>query len=221
MPLVRRIVAILLDFDGTFAPQTNRLHFVAFQHAFQRFGYKLEERDIAELMGMPQLEIVRSLLPDASPKVVQRISRYKSSEYMKLIDKERIPRQNVRTAEALKKRGFEIAISSGSYLAPVRKMLPKHLMDDLVTAEDVHRPKPDPETLLKTARDLKVRPNQCAYVGDSWRDREAARAAEMVFIGVLAEITARSLLKSQPDILIDRLPDLLKILKRAPQELVL
>lgn len=218
MPLVR---AIIFDFDGTFAPQTNRLHFLAFKHAFQRVGYVLQEKDLAPLMGVPQLEIIRTLLPGAEEITVQKVNRAKMREYFRLISKERIPRTSIKTAETLKKRGFKIAISSGSYVKPVKRLLPKHLMDDLTTAEEVHRPKPDPEILLKTARDIKVLPDQCAYVGDSWRDREAARAAEMVFVGVLAYLTSEQMVASQPDILIGGLPELLRIFKSAPQELTL
>ena len=101
------------------------------------------------------------------------------------------------------------------------KLLPEHLVEHLVTAEGTHRPKPDPEILLKAARDIRVRPEQCAYVGDSWRDCEAARRAEMLFVGVLSDITAEELVKHGPDILINKIPELLKLFTGAPQEIVL
>ncbi|MBI4017804.1 MAG: HAD-IA family hydrolase [Candidatus Aenigmarchaeota archaeon] len=215
MPSIR---AIIFDFDGTFAPQTNRLHFLSFARAFERAGYKLTERELAPLMGVPQDEIVRTLLPSSDEQEVRDISAHKSAEYKKLIEHERIPKANIRTAETLKKRGFKVAISSGSYRWAITKLLPAHLMNDLITAESVHRPKPDPEILLKTAHDIHVHPEHCVYVGDSWRDCEAARRADMFFVGVLADLTADELVLAEPDMIIDRVSELLKIFKKAPQE---
>ncbi|QQG39832.1 MAG: HAD-IA family hydrolase [Candidatus Aenigmatarchaeota archaeon] len=215
------IRAVIFDFDGTFAPQTNRLHFLSFRTAFRKFGYDMQESDLVDLFGVPQDQIIRTLLPTADDKTVKRISDFKMREYMKLISKESIPHENVRTIEALKKRGFKVAISSGSYLGPVKRMVPMHLIDDIVTAEDIHRPKPDPEILLKTAKDMRIRPDQCAYVGDSWRDKGAADAAEMLFIGVLADLTSKGLLASNPEMLVGSIPELLKLFVKAPQEVAI
>jgi HAD superfamily hydrolase (TIGR01548 family) len=54
---------------------------------------------------------------------------------------------------------------------------------DIVTAEDVSRPKPDPEGLLKI---LNGRPPESAfYLGDNIDDALAAKSAGVPFIGVL------------------------------------
>lgn len=48
-----------------------------------------------------------------------------------------------------------------------------------VTAEDVTHHKPHPESLLLAAKRLRVAPNECVYVGDSYTDVEAGKAAGM------------------------------------------
>lgn len=58
----------------------------------------------------------------------------------------------------------------------------------IVTVEDVERPKPDPEGLLKilAGRD----PNKAIYLGDNVDDAIAAQAAQILFVGVLAREAA-------------------------------
>lgn len=55
----------------------------------------------------------------------------------------------------------------------------------IVTAEDVTRPKPDPEGLLKIlgGRD----PAKAVYVGDNIDDAVAAQAAQIPFVGILPQ----------------------------------
>jgi HAD superfamily hydrolase (TIGR01549 family) len=49
--------------------------------------------------------------------------------------------------------------------------------DLVVTAQDVRRPKPDPEMLLNILTHFDIRPDEAVYVGDSLLDEQAARAA--------------------------------------------
>lgn len=56
--------------------------------------------------------------------------------------------------------------------------------DLVVGAHQVARPKPAPDMLELCMRELGVRPQESAYVGDAASDREAALAAGMHFIGV-------------------------------------
>jgi len=53
----------------------------------------------------------------------------------------------------------------------------------IVTVEDVARPKPDPEGLLKILQGRD--PEQAIYLGDNVDDARAARAAGIAFLGVL------------------------------------
>lgn len=52
----------------------------------------------------------------------------------------------------------------------------------VVCPDDVSKPKPDPEALLKAADDLQLPPQQCWYVGDHLRDIQAGKAANMLTI---------------------------------------
>jgi pyrophosphatase PpaX len=53
----------------------------------------------------------------------------------------------------------------------------EHLLDLVLTLEDVVRPKPDPEVIVRALGRLGARPREALFIGDSDKDILAARAA--------------------------------------------
>ncbi len=96
-----------------------------------------------------------------------------------------LPRSSLRRLAA----GAELAIFTGrvqmeaDYTLDRRKV--REFFRTIVTVEDVKRPKPDSEGLLKilAGRD----PNTALYLGDNVDDAISAQAAKIPFIGVLAK----------------------------------
>lgn len=95
-----------------------------------------------------------------------------------------LPRSSLRRLAAVS----ELAIFTGrvrmetDYTLDRRKV--REFFRTIVTVEDVERPKPDPEGLLRilAGRD----PNKAIYLGDNVDDAIAAQSAQIPFIGVLA-----------------------------------
>ncbi len=54
--------------------------------------------------------------------------------------------------------------------------------DLVITALDVERPKPDPESMTRILRMLNVRPDETLYVGDSTIDRQTAESSGVTFL---------------------------------------
>ena len=67
---------------------------------------------------------------------------------------------------------------------------PAECFQAIVSAEDVHRGKPDPEVFLIAATRLGVAPEHCIVVEDAEHGLEAARAAGMKSIGVSREMAS-------------------------------
>ena len=59
-----------------------------------------------------------------------------------------------------------------------------HIFQAIVSAEDVHRGKPDPEVYLKAAQRVGIPPERCIVVEDAVAGVEGARRAGMRSIGV-------------------------------------
>ncbi len=84
-----------------------------------------------------------------------------------------------------------------------------------MTADDVERPKPDPEPVLR-ALDLagETDPSRAVYVGDSVHDMQAGRAAGVATAAVLWGPNSRdTLAPTEPDLWVDTPADLVAALE--------
>jgi HAD superfamily hydrolase (TIGR01509 family) len=104
----------------------------------------------------------------------------------------------------LHRKGWGQAIASAAPRANIETILDvlqaSQCFQAIVSANDVHRGKPDPEVFLIAASKLGVAPRHCIVVEDAEHGIEAARAAGMRSIGVSqngrhlpADIVVRSL----------------------------
>jgi len=60
----------------------------------------------------------------------------------------------------------------------------------VVTGEDVQKPKPSPEGLIRVLDHLRLLPPEAVYIGDWLSDREMADAAGVSFVGIRSEFNA-------------------------------
>jgi len=88
------------------------------------------------------------------------------------------------------------------------------LFDTVVGGDETERHKPDPQPLLVAAERLGAEPAECAYVGDSPFDVQAAKAAGMYSVAVTwGRIHDRSRLeRAEPDAIVDTAEELLAAL---------
>lgn len=89
----------------------------------------------------------------------------------------------------LKSQGYKLALVSGSTKKQVNIVLSqlgiKNLFDIIITADDLHSSKPDPEGFLLSAKRLKISPEECIVLEDSTPGIMAAKKAGMKVIGVI------------------------------------
>lgn len=80
-------------------------------------------------------------------------------------------------------RGVRMAIGSAAILFNVDFVLDglsiRHYFDAIISADDVHRSKPDPETYLRCAGSLGLEPADCLVFEDAPKGVESARNAGM------------------------------------------
>jgi HAD superfamily hydrolase (TIGR01509 family) len=83
------------------------------------------------------------------------------------------------------------------------------LVDVVISAGDVERKKPFPDSLILCRDRLGVRSDRCVYVGDMGMDVVAGRDAGMKTIGVLTGFeTYSDLAENDPDAIIESISDL-------------
>ncbi len=89
------------------------------------------------------------------------------------------------TLSILRDRGIFTAINTNRTTSMPHLMERFNLspyFDLVITALDVERPKPDPESMTRILRMLNVRPDETLYVGDSTIDRQTAESSGVTFL---------------------------------------
>ena len=89
--------------------------------------------------------------------------------------------------------GYRLGVVSTKYRCRVEEALARDglraFVDVVVGSDDVPRPKPAPDGLLRAAAALSLATGDCVFVGDSEVDAKAARDAGMGFVAVLTGTT--------------------------------
>jgi len=118
-------------------------------------------------------------LEDKAQSLLSRVDPLETIAYLKL-EPNILP-----TLDALKGKGVIRAVSTNranSMKYIMEKFNLKPYFDLVVTALDVHNPKPDPESVEKIIRTFSLDEKETVLVGDSEIDRQAALGAGVKFI---------------------------------------
>ena len=92
-----------------------------------------------------------------------------------------------------------------------------HLLEVIVTADDVRHKKPSAEPLIQCSEKLGVTLKKCVYVGDTRVDIRAGKAANMGTVGVLTGFEDFDALKNEkPDAIINSIVQLSETLMIRP-----
>jgi 2-phosphoglycolate phosphatase len=122
----------------------------------------------------------------------------------------------------LKDSGFRMGVATGKK-RELSTMILRHLellpfLEAVVGSDDVHRMKPDPETLFKVLNHLNMPPERAVYVGDTVIDVQASRRAGIRCIAVLGGTDSLEDIRAEkPDHIIHNLRELQGIFLNPPQ----
>ena len=116
-------------------------------------------------------------------------------------------------------RTFDLGIVTSGSSDRVRGQLRRFRFADAVAvcvcSEDVPKKKSHPAPLLYAIKQLRAKPEDCVYVGDTPQDVEMARRAGVPMVGVLGPFpSARLMAAAKPDALLDSIRELPRHLKR-------
>ena len=182
--------AVLWDMDGTLI-DSEEFHWKSWQLTLQDEGIPITREQFLSTFGQRNDSIISLWLGSkATPERAARISESKETMYRHLVRRDGIsPLPGVADwVRRLHGQGWRQAIASAAPRANIETVLEvlsaTHIFDAVVSAEDVHRGKPDPEVYLLAAARVGVAPVRCVVVEDAAAGIDAARAAGMRSIGV-------------------------------------
>jgi HAD superfamily hydrolase (TIGR01509 family) len=198
--------AVLWDMDGTLVDSAE-YHWQAWRETMSREGFPITHAQFLATFGQRNDSILRQWLGEkATSELIQRIGDAKESRYREHVREHGIsPLPGaLEWVTLLHRQSWGQAIASAAPRANVETILDvlhaSGCFEAIVSAEDVHCGKPDPEVFLIAATKLGAAPKHCIVVEDAEHGIEAARAAGMKSIGISqngthlpADIVVRSL----------------------------
>ena len=204
--------AVHWDMDGTLVDSA-QLHWISLRDTKAKEGLPVTREQFLSSFGQRNDSILSDWLgAEGSPERIHRISSAKEELYRKLVRTKGIrPLPGVKTwLRRLSNRGWLQAIASAAPRPNVEAVLEAisaaRYFQGIVSAEDVHHGKPDPEVYLTAASRVGASPEQCIVVEDAPAGLEGAHRAGMRSIGVsrdgkhlTADVVVRSLDLLKPD----------------------
>jgi beta-phosphoglucomutase len=186
----KKIKAVIFDLDGVIT-DTSEYHYQAWKRLADEEGIPFDRDDNDKLRGVSRSECLKILLKgkQVSAEQFQEMMDRKNEYYVELLKqmtlKNILPGAKEIVLE-LKRRGIKTAIASASKNA--RTVLQgtgiEGLFDIIVDGYSIKNTKPAPDIFLFAAKELGVKPEDCAVVEDAEAGIEAALAGNMIPIGI-------------------------------------
>ena len=202
-PAVAPARAVLFDFDFTLADSSEGV-VASMNHALGRLGLPPAPADaIRRTIGLD--------LPTALGILAGEEWRSREDEFFEhfvgkadevMLNSTAFLPGAARVLRALHGGGYRVGVVTTKYRHRVEDVLERDglrgVVEVVVGIDDVPRPKPAPDGLVRAAGALGIPVGDCVFVGDSEVDAMAARGAGMGFVAVLSGTTEREVFARYP-----------------------
>ena len=206
--------SVIFDWDGTLA-DTRKAIVISFQKALKEINLEVPTQYIERRIGIGASETFREILAAANrrvdEKVVKQLIERKSKVQMELANEVALFEGTRELLEALRGK-VKVGLASMNNRSVIMQLLQNKgisgCFDAVLTVEAVSHSKPDPEIFLKTAEQLKAKPQECVVFEDSIFGVTAAKAANMGCIAVTTGVySGQELAVEKPDLIVKNLKD--------------
>ncbi|MFW6084887.1 MAG: HAD-IA family hydrolase [Gemmatimonadota bacterium] len=197
---------VIFDLDGTLIDSLG-LILASYRHTMEtHLGRRMPDELWVRGMGTPLDVQMRGFARNEAEAeaMVRTYERHNLAHHDELVR----PYPGVRDAVAeLRARGLTLAIATSKRSEATRLGLracgfPEEWFASIVTANDVSRPKPDPQPVeMALERSTEDDPSRAVYIGDSVHDMRSGRAAGVLTAAVLWGPNSRETLQvAEPDL---------------------
>jgi HAD superfamily hydrolase (TIGR01509 family) len=204
--------AVIFDWDGTLA-DTRKVIDASFQRVLSDLHCKISDEFIERRIGIGAGEIFRQILRASKIQfeeaLITSLVEKRIRVEIDLSSQVKLFEGAIELLESLHGK-VKLALASMSNREVINYMLNvmdlRRFFDVVLTVDEVHNSKPDPEIFSKSALRLEINPTKCVVVEDSIFGVEAAKAAKMSCIAVLTGVYSREeLKKANPDLIVNSL----------------
>jgi HAD superfamily hydrolase (TIGR01509 family) len=211
---------VIFDWDGTLA-DTKKAVIQSFQRVLTEAGCKVDDEFIVRRIGIGTKKTIIETFRECHKKLdvmtLEKLAKEKIRIQIELGNSVKLLDGAFDLLETLRGKS-KIALATMSGRKVINKLLQdkriKRYFEIVVSADDVSKPKPDPEVFNVSAIKLGVKPEDCVVIEDSVFGLKAAKAAKMRCIAVLSGAYSREELeKEQPDLIVNSLVEKKAILR--------
>lgn len=179
--------ALIFDLDGTIA-NTMPNHFISWRKAVIPYGIDFNAVLFMQLTGMPRTATIEKLNEmfgtKMNPEIVGKVKEDHFNSLVNLTKEIEAVTNVIRKYHTI----LPMSIGTGSTKKGAQKTLEvigfENYFDIVITADDIINHKPHPETFLKCAELMGVKPNDCVVFEDGILGMNAAKEAGMMVIDV-------------------------------------
>jgi len=184
--------ALIFDLDGTLS-NSLPVHVETWKLVGEKYGFDFDPQIIHEMTGRPTIEFARHIVErykiDEAPETLVRLKQH---SFWDLAYKLK-PVEEVMDLLSAHHGKMPVAVGTGASRKSAEVQLEalriRDYFDVIVSADDVEKHKPHPETFLKCAEQMNVEPQFCQVFEDGDLGIDAARKAGMIVTDIRPHIS--------------------------------
>jgi beta-phosphoglucomutase family hydrolase len=183
--------ALIFDLDGTLS-NSLPVHMATWNKVGETYGFKFDPQIMLEMTGRATIEFARHIVEyyglSADPEEIVKLKQKSFRDSAQLLE----PVDEIITIVKEYHGKLPMAVGTGASRKSTEVQLNElgiaRYFDVIVTADDVTRHKPNPDTFLKCAELMGVEPEKCQVFEDGDLGIEAAKKAGMMVTDVRPHI---------------------------------
>lgn len=186
------IKAVIYDLDDLMV-DSNPLHLRAWEKLLKVYGHEfseLPESSQSKFIGMRVIDISQEIIKYFKLGIgIQEFYGKRVEIFLELVREELKPMPGlIQSIKLLKEKNYKLAIASSGAKKYINLVISKFqlggIFDIIVTGDDVHKGKPNPETYTTACKKLNILPEDCVVLEDATVGIMAAKSAGCKCIGV-------------------------------------